>query len=333
VQLEQKVKEGNFYGLGESVRQAVFDIFDIKDLHKWQKNMLKKHLVEEKGVKNGLLLAPTNGGKTLAAVIVMLHTILIEKKDAIYTVPFVAIAAEKVREMKNLAVALSNKFLVAEYAGNRGRFPPPKQRSGMQTLYVATYEKANGLLKCLSRDDRGKEIGCVVMDEFHMVGNENRGSVLEEVVVNLLKWNSSNLESNNISLLALSATIGNPVELATFLGGGNANGCTMFSVDSRPKKIKEHVIVGKSAIPIKRTEDGRGSLDIDSAPLRDLLDDDEILADSKLGMFKNRDERLIAKLVFESMDTNSPALVFCSSRQKCVELCHCLTEAYKFTHG
>lgn len=66
--------------------------------------------------------------------------------------------------MKGLAqLAVELDFLVEEYAGSRGRFPPIKHRR--RCLYIATIEKAHSLVNNLLEQDRLDSLGLVVVDE------------------------------------------------------------------------------------------------------------------------------------------------------------------------
>ena len=60
-------------------------------------------------------------------------------------------------------------------------------------------------------DEWLKEIKVVVIDEIHLLNDPSRGPVLE-VIITLLKKQLKDLQ-----LVALSATIGNPQELAEWL--------------------------------------------------------------------------------------------------------------------
>lgn len=64
--------------------------------------------------------------------------------------------------MNNFAVELD--FIVEEYAGNKGHFPPKKHRK-KHRVYVATIEKAHSLVNSLLELNRMNELGLIVVDE------------------------------------------------------------------------------------------------------------------------------------------------------------------------
>ena len=69
--------------------------------------------------------------------------------------------------MSQLAVELD--FLVEEYAGSKGKFPPIKRRS-RNSLLIATIEKAHSLVNHLLEQGRLDSLGLVVVDEvFHVL--------------------------------------------------------------------------------------------------------------------------------------------------------------------
>lgn len=53
-------------------------------------------------------------------------------------------------------------------------------------LYIATIEKASGLVNALLETDRMQELGLVVVDEVHMLAEPGgRGAMLESIITKL----------------------------------------------------------------------------------------------------------------------------------------------------
>ena len=151
---------------------------------------------------------PTSGGKTFVAELLMIREMLCNEKNCIYVLPYVSIVQEKIRTLSTLAVALN--FSLEEYAGNRGSYPPRKHNP-KNVMFIATLEKANGIVNSLMQEGRLQEIGLVVVDEVHFIGEGKRGAILETLLCKLL------LAPINPRIVAMSATIGNITELKNFL--------------------------------------------------------------------------------------------------------------------
>ncbi|VDN21750.1 unnamed protein product [Gongylonema pulchrum] len=113
-----------------------------------------------------------------------------------------------------------------------GRLPPIKRR-GKQSIYVATIEKANMLVNSLIEENRIEEVGVVVVDELHMIGEEVRGAAIEQT---LLKY----MHKGAGQIIGLSATLSNIEQLARFLCA------SVFSTEFRPVRLIEKVKIGSS---------------------------------------------------------------------------------------
>ncbi|XP_057323585.1 helicase POLQ-like isoform X3 [Microplitis mediator] len=288
------LNQQNFYGLPIQVESLIKKTKNITQLYDWQDECLKA--VDNR--ENLIYALPTSGGKTLVAEILMLKEILCHKKNVIFVLPYIAIVQEKIQSMAPFAIELG--FLLEEYAGGKGQYPPIKRRR-KNTIYICTIEKASGLLNSLIETNRLEEIGLVVVDELHSLGeNSGRGATLEGFLTKLIFINE------NIQIVGMSATIGNLNEIAEFL---KAN---LYTKNFRPVQLREYVMCNDHLCQIDLNHENiitHGKKINYSYPV----------AASKL------DPDKIGCLVMDVIPEHN-CLIFCSSRKNCENVSLLLTQ-------
>lgn len=153
--------------------------------------------------KNLLVCTPTASGKTLVAELASLNGILHDHGKALYVVPLRALASEKYRQFKKdypfLRIGISS--------GEKDSNDSYLER---YDLIVLTSEKLDSLLR--HHTPWMKHVKTVVFDEIHLLNDQSRGPTLE-IVITILRTLLPKLQ-----IIGLSATIGNPEELAEWLG-------------------------------------------------------------------------------------------------------------------
>ncbi|KAI9551698.1 hypothetical protein GHT06_022034 [Daphnia sinensis] len=279
---------GANHGLSDSAWQAILQTKGIKGLYGWQTQCLNK---ATKTNQNLLYSLPTSGGKTLVAEILMIRELLCNQKHCLFVLPYVSIVQEKIRTLSTLAIALN--FAIEEYAGNRGTYPP-RQRKSKRVIYIATLEKAHGIINSLLELGRLQEIGLVVVDEIHIVGEGKRGATLETLLCKLL------LAPIGPRLVAMSATIGNIDELSNFLKA------EIYTEDFRPVQLREFIKTGDQILEIDKRQ--RGSQENFMKHSRSVS--------APCATSRKNDPDGLSVLVSEVAPEHS-CLVFCSTKKNC----------------
>ncbi|CAK9182717.1 unnamed protein product [Ilex paraguariensis] len=271
----------------------------ILKLYPWQVDCLQVDGVLEK--RNLVYCASTSAGKSFVAEILMLRRVLSTGKMALLVLPYVSICAEKAEHLEALLEPLDKH--VRSYYGNQGGGTLPKDTS----VAVCTIEKANSLVNRLLEEGRLSEVGIIVIDELHMVGDQTRGYLLELMLTKLHyaagegTADSSSGESSGMSsgksdpahglqIVGMSATLPNVVAIADWLHAA------LYQTDFRPVPLEEYIKVGNTIYNKKM---------------------DIVRTISKGAYLGGKDPDHIVELCNEVVQEGHSVLLFCSSRKGC----------------
>ena len=234
------------WGLPEKVMEQ-YAKRGIISMFEWQAKCLMLPGVLSGG--NLVYSAPTSAGKTLIAELLALKCVLESNKKVIIILPFVSIAHEKSNYLRQIFEPVGVK--VGGFMGNQS----PVGGFAVVDIAICTIEKANSLVNRLLEENTTYQLGAVVVDELHMIGDPHRGYLLELLLTKLmyvcrktslcrqtetvgaLRGNSTSV-TTSIQLIGMSATLPNLDTLAGWLKA------ELFYTDFRPVPLREMVKIG-----------------------------------------------------------------------------------------
>lgn len=186
----------------DQIPAKIYDILkkDITELRPAQVKSIKAGLLKR---KNLLVCTPTASGKTLLAELAGIKAILEGRGKTIYIVPLKALANEKFKEFKK---KYDKIIRIALSVGNIDSADPYLVD---YDLIITTSEKLDSLLR--HHAPWVKDITTVIIDEIHLLNDPGRGPTLEVIITLLRKI------LKKVQIIGLSATIGNPEELAEWM--------------------------------------------------------------------------------------------------------------------
>lgn len=167
------------------------------------------------GGRHALLIAPTAGGKTEAAILPVLSRMLSEQWSGLcvlYICPIKALLNNLESRLHHLAglVGRSVQLWHADVTpGSKRQFEgdPPD-------ILLTTPESIEGILLGTRRDHQRLlgDLRCVVVDEIHAFAGDDRGSHLLALLERLQQLNPQRIQR-----IGLSATVGDPTALLDWL--------------------------------------------------------------------------------------------------------------------
>lgn len=174
---------------------------------------------------NVLVTTPTASGKTLIAILAAIKSLEKDKK-VVYLTPLRSLAYEKFTDFNEIdkSKIFSRKIKIRISTGD---FNTPNTQLGNSDIVILTNEKLDSILR------QGvswlSNVGLFISDEIHLIGDLDRGSVLEMVLTKIKKFYPAS------QILGLSATVTNSPEISDWLG------CKLVESSWRPTRLLEGV--------------------------------------------------------------------------------------------
>jgi len=173
---------------------------------------------------SALVLAPTGSGKSHLAL-----SLAREFRRTLWVLPTKALTREWfMRALGSLRVGIKLNIYTGDYRRESNFYDGD--------LVFATYESA--ILQLRRKDSWFRGLDLFIFDEFQFIGDKDRGGAIEELLILLSEFNPS------VRVLALSATIGNPGEIANWMTRLFERRVELFDipVNERPVKLSQQAL-------------------------------------------------------------------------------------------
>jgi len=203
--------------IDQSIRSKLRSM-GIEGLYPPQQKAIEEGLLDGESL---LVSTPTASGKTLLAVLASVKA-LERGYKTLYLSPLRALTSEKAEYFKKILEPLDVKV-----AAVSRDYDSPEEWLKHVDIIIATYEKADSCVR--HRSSWLKDVGLIVVDEVHLLSDEERGPRLEVVATALMKI------APKAQRLGLSATVTNYEEVSSWMGA------KPILSDWRPTELRECV--------------------------------------------------------------------------------------------
>ena len=284
--------------------------------------------------------APTSGGKTLVAEILMLRKIgLLKEKGGtiLFVVPFVSLAEEKGRYFRNLWSDMHIGLRI--YHGEEDKGVNAKCLTPDIDVAVCTIERANIIVNQLLEEGKFEQLKMVVIDEVHMLSDPKRGFLLELLLCKILYISKSreidtNIEQDedivneNVQVVAMSATLPNISDLSSWLNA------SLYVTEFRPTSLSVKVCLDKRLYKIQDTADRSNTVNINT-PWMNIISDPNANANGynietvRDVIDLDEDKEGVLALIMETVVINKSVMLFCPTKNRCETLCESIAKRIK----
>ena len=194
--------------------------------------------------ENMLICAPTSSGKTIVALLTILRlvsqhrnkngSINLDKFKAVFIAPMKALVKETVGNLTGRLAGFG--MVVRELSGDINL---TKKELDETHIIVSTPEKWDIITRKTGERTFTDFIKLVIIDEIHLL-HDSRGPVIESIVARTIRRIETTKEQ--VRIVALSATLPNYEDVATFLRIDFKKGLFYFDNSYRPVPLKQHYI-------------------------------------------------------------------------------------------
>ncbi|MBT1017862.1 DEAD/DEAH box helicase [Canibacter sp. lx-72] len=176
-----------------------------------------------------LVAAPTGSGKTTVAEFAIMLARHEKNQDVIYTAPIKALSNQKYAELCKRYGADQVALLTGDNTINQDA-----------PIKVMTTEVLRNII--YADVSRLHNLGCVILDEVHYLGDQYRGAVWEEIILHI---------PQHVLLVGLSATVSNVEELGDWIHTVHGNTEVIIS-ERRPTPLFQHILTRERIYPLHK---------------------------------------------------------------------------------
>lgn len=320
------------YGLPERLVKNLASL-GINSIYPWQSScLLGRGLLN--GEKNLVYTAPTGGGKSLVADVLMLKRVIEDPtKKAILVLPYVALVQEKLKWLRKIVDRVAKRVTFESQTSSQlpawrrphnssvrvvGFFGGSKARASWSDADIAicTIEKANALVNTAIQDCTINDLGIVVLDELHMINDDHRGYLMELMASKLLSLERS------VQVVGMSATLTNTEILARWLDA------KYYNTKYVPVPVEEYLVYDHSIYPVSTSSAFfKTTSQLNSTQPLSAVSSIRVIHTSEHNELRNPVTNAVVSLAIETAKAGYGALIFCSGRQGCQSTASLVSEA------
>ncbi len=241
-------------GLGERVSDSdllsVYDIF-LKKYGSFTQ-IQKDAIPVISGGSNCLLIAPTGSGKTEAAVLPVLNSIIESREKigivALYITPLRALNRDMIKRLSEICNRVGITISVRH--GDTLRKDRSVQEKTPPQILITTPETLQSILPTKKLGTALKNVKFVIIDEIHELYYNKRGAQLSVGLERLKDM------AGDFQRIGISATIGNSEVVSKFLGGSRK--CEIVAIDARKQMHLKVYLPEKQKVKLNDIEEKFG---------------------------------------------------------------------------